>query len=318
MQVFYRKSTNPYFNIAAEEYFIKNTYEDIFMLWINEPSIIIGKHQHAYSEINYSFVKENKIPVIRRISGGGAVYHDLGNINFSFIQHIENNNKVNFNRFTSIIINMLQDNGIYASIGKRNSIFIGDKKISGHAEHLFKDKILHHGTLLFDTNLEILEKSLNPKRKYSTKALESVRSEVCNILPYLEKKISITNFVIIIKNWFLNHFDGSTEYMITDNDILQIEQLVENKYQQWDWNYGYSPSYSFDIQIFRHQIKIIVKNGCFSDFQTEDPRIKHFMEQLLGKAHKEEIVKEVAEKNKSFLFQNNIEPDGFVFCFFHV
>lgn len=318
MQVFYRKSTNPYFNIAAEEYFIKNSREDICMLWINEPSIIIGKHQNAYSEINYSFVKENKIPVIRRISGGGAVYHDLGNINFSFIQHIENNNKVNFNQFTSIIINMLRDTGINASIGKRNSIFIGDKKISGHAEHLFKDKILHHGTLLFDTNLEILNNSLNPTKKYSTKALESVRSEVCNILPYLEKEISITEFAIIIKNWLLNHFIECKEYIITDNDIIQIEQLVENKYQKWDWNYGYSPSYSFDIQIFIHPVTVVVINGCFSDFKTEDSQIKHFLEQLLGKAHKEEIVKEVAEKNKSFLFQNSIEPEGFVFCFFHV
>jgi len=194
MLIFHRPFTDPHLNIAAEEYFVKKATEDMCMIWINEQSVIIGKHQNAFAEINYPYVRKNQIPIIRRISGGGAVYHDTGNVNFTFIQKTDKANQVDFGRFTSIIVKFIQSLGIDVNTNKRNSLFAGNLKFSGHAEHIFHDTVLHHGTILFNTNLDILQNCLTPEKQYQGKAMASVRSDVGNIAPLLSQNINIHQF----------------------------------------------------------------------------------------------------------------------------
>jgi len=176
MLIVNRPHTDPWFNIAAEEYFLKNFQEDIFMLWQNEASIIVGKHQNTLAEINYPYVKENGIPVIRRISGGGTVFHDLGNLNFTFIQNGEKGKLVDFRKFTDPILAVLNKMGVPAVFEGKNDLRVDGLKISGNAEHVFKNRVLHHGTLLFSSVLNDLGKALKVKTdRFTDKAVKSIR-----------------------------------------------------------------------------------------------------------------------------------------------
>jgi len=175
--------TDPYFNLAAEEYALKNFKADCFMLWRNEPSIIVGKHQNTLAEINLDYVKKRNIKVGRRLSGGGAVFHDLGNLNFTFISTgAQENRLVDFRRFTMPILEVLQNLGIEAVFEGRNDLTIHGRKFSGNAEHVWKNRILHHGTLLFSSVLTDLSEALKvDPLKFRDKAVKSIRSRVTNI-----------------------------------------------------------------------------------------------------------------------------------------
>ncbi|PKP15313.1 MAG: lipoate--protein ligase, partial [Bacteroidetes bacterium HGW-Bacteroidetes-22] len=188
-------NTDPYFNLAADEYVMKNFKEDCFMLWRNEPSIIVGKHQNTLAEINVDYVKENSIKVVRRITGGGAVFHDLGNLNFTFIRNSEEGAQVDFRKFTQPIIDVLQKIGINAVFEGRNDLTIDGKKFSGNAEHVWKKRTLHHGTLLFSAVITDLSAALkvNPL-KFNDKAVKSVRSRVTNISEHLKEKMDVLEF----------------------------------------------------------------------------------------------------------------------------
>lgn len=287
MHIYFRPFTDPYMNIAAEEYFIKNTSEDICMIWINQPSVIIGKHQNAYAEINYPFIKAHNIPVIRRISGGGAVYHDIGNVNFTFIKQVDKENPVDFSRFTNIIVDFMQSLGIEAGISKRNSLFVDDLKFSGHAEHVFHDKVLHHGTILFETDLQILDNCLQTEKVYSGKAPVSVRSQVGNIAPLLPYTIDIHKFINLFIEWLKNYYKVSSSFVLPSGAIEVINKLVESKYKTWEWNYGYSPVYKFHIDIattqgeFRAEIR--VENGKFAELVFPDNSSNNLLINILGR-----------------------------------
>ena len=154
-------NTKPYFNLAAEDYVLRNFKDDCFMLWRNKPSIIIGKHQNTLAEINLEYVKDNNIDVVRRLSGGGAVFHDLGNLNFTFIKNAKDEGSlVDFKKYIQPILEVLQSLGVNAKFEGRNDIMIDGKKISGNAEHVFKRRVLHHGTLLFLSQIADLSKAL--------------------------------------------------------------------------------------------------------------------------------------------------------------
>ena len=195
MYIIDNNSDNAYFNIASEEYLLKNKKEDFFMLYINPPSIIIGKNQNTLSEINTEYVDENNIAVVRRLSGGGAVYHCHGNLNFSFIINDKEESFMDFKKFTQPIISILGNMGVEAQLSGRNDILIDDKKISGNAQFKSRGRMIHHGTLLFSSDLSKLEKSLkaNPL-KFKDKATKSVKSRVANICDYLENPIDIHEF----------------------------------------------------------------------------------------------------------------------------
>ena len=269
------QNTDPYFNLAAEEYILKNFKENCFVLWRSKPSIIIGKHQNTLAEINIDFVQEQKIPVIRRLSGGGTVFHDLGNINFSFFQNVgEKENLVDFKRYTKPILEVLHELAIDAKFEGRNDIMIDGKKISGNAEHVFKKRVLHHGTLLFSSEISNLSQALkvNPLI-YQDKGVKSVRSRVTNITDHLKEKITVKEFYNKILSHILSSDSEAIIYEFTQNDIEQINKLVNEKYTSWEWNYGYSPKYNFEKSQITSQgtldVQLIVEKGYIKELKIK-------------------------------------------------
>lgn len=242
-------STNAYFNLAMEEYFLKNTTEDAFILWRNENSIIVGKNQNTLSEINYDYVKENNIKVVRRQSGGGAVFHDLGNINFTFIS-CNNNSFSDFKRFTMPIIEALENLNIHAEFSGRNDLLINNKKFSGNAQYNYKNKVMHHGTLLFSSQINDLSSALKVKpSKFEGKGVKSVKSRVTNISNHLEKNMTILEFKEYLMNFINNKNENNHFYELSDHDITEINKLVNEKYSTWQWNFGHSPKYSLNNEV---------------------------------------------------------------------
>ncbi|QNR24889.1 lipoate--protein ligase [Croceimicrobium hydrocarbonivorans] len=241
------RSTDPFFNIATDEFIFKHLKEDCFMLWQNDNAIIVGKHQNTLAEINLDYVKEHDIKVVRRLSGGGAVYHDMGNLNFTFTRSSERDDDlVDFKRYTAPIIAVLQEMGVNAEFSGRNDIMIEGKKFSGNAEHVFKNKVMHHGTLLFSSNMPNISGALkiNPL-KYKDRAVKSIPKRVTNIQDHLKEKMSVEEFADRIMNYILENYEDSKLYEFSEEDLAMIESIKKEKYESWDWNYGYSPNYDF-------------------------------------------------------------------------
>ena len=241
-----QSNSDPYFNLAAEEYFLKNFQEDFFMLWRSRPSVVVGKHQNALAEINHEFVRTHQIPVARRLSGGGTVFHDPGNVNFTFIRNVANISEVNFKVFTVPVIDALKKLGVEAYTTGRNDLLIDGKNFSGNAEHVHRNRVLHHGTLLFDSHLEALKGALKVDlSKFEDKAVQSNRSEVTNISNYLPNPISVMEFTDFVFSEISQNYPEFRVYEPTPEDIEAIEKLSIEKYQTWDWIFGYSPRYRF-------------------------------------------------------------------------
>ena len=246
MLCIHHHSTDPYFNIATDEYIFKHIPEDCFMLWQNDNAIIVGKHQNTLSEINYDYVKARNIHVVRRLSGGGAVYHDMGNLNFSFTKTGDEGSLMDFEKYTLPIIEVLQSLGVNARFEGRNDISVEGKKISGNAEHIFKNKVLHHGTLLFASEMKNISEALriNPL-KYIDKAVKSIPKRVTNISQYLNKSITIDEFAEKIMAYIVATNPQAKKYVFTAADLEAIGKIRDEKYATDAWNYGYSPDYSF-------------------------------------------------------------------------
>lgn len=266
--------TNAYFNIAAEEYLIKNFPDDIFMLWSNEPSVIIGKYQNTLAEINLDFVKQNDIKVVRRLSGGGTVYHDSGNLNFTFIKNSET---ADFNDFSTSILEILLKMGIQAETDERNAILINGLKVSGSAQCVQKNRIMYHGTLLFSSDIDHLIMALHTNtEQYESKAVQSVRSKVTNINQYLPE-LTITDFKELVMKYFIEKNPDSRPYSFNDLDITCIQKLSDEKYVTWDWNFGRSPHYSFSGKVSVNGIDlrsfVNVSNGRIIDLKITDELI---------------------------------------------
>lgn len=246
MLIIKRRNTDPYFNLATEEYVLKYFEEDTFMLWRNAPSVIVGKHQNTLSEINIDYVKQNNIPVVRRLSGGGAVFHDLGNLNFTFIQTGSQGSLIDFRKYTGPILEVLQKMGIDARFEGRNDLTIEGRKFSGNAEHIWKNKILHHGTLLFSSHIPDLTQALNADPlKFQDKSVKSVRSRVTNISEYLKVQIDVMQFASLIQDHIVEKYPDAHMIELTQDDHDKINELVRSKYSTWEWNFGYSPNYNF-------------------------------------------------------------------------
>ena len=246
MLCIHHHSTDPYSNIATDEYIFKNINEDCFMLWQNDNAIIVGKHQNTLAEINIDYVKEHDIKVVRRLSGGGAVYHDMGNLNYSFTKTGENTEMVDFKKYILPILEVLQGLGVDARFEGRNDLTIDGKKFSGNAEHVFKNKVLHHGTLLFTSEMKSVSGALkiNPL-KYSDKAVKSVPKRVTNISDHLKVPITLEEFTQKIMDHIIFTHDDCVLYEFTETDLKAIKKIRDEKYATWEWNYGKSPDYNF-------------------------------------------------------------------------
>lgn len=247
MRAIYNETVDPYFNIASEEYLMDSSSDDVFMLWRNSPSVIIGKNQNAWAEIDVPFVKENGIAVVRRITGGGAVFHDLGNVNFTFITRADDDTKLNFAKFTKPITDALSKVGVASNLDGRNDIVAEGYKISGNAECVRKnmygdEMILHHGTLLFDADISKLAAALRVcEKKIESKGIKSVSSRVKNIaaLDGYRGPKDVEDFISLI----MNEISDCAACSFTEEETAEIEILKAEKFATWEWNFGTSPAF---------------------------------------------------------------------------
>lgn len=293
--------TDPYFNLASEEYLLKCFTEDIFLLYRNAPSIVVGKHQNTLAEINLSFVQEKKIIVARRISGGGTVFHDLGNLNFAFITGGKEGELVDYRKYTLPIIEAMGKMGLDVKLGERNELLMGTLKISGTASHVFKHRVLHHGTLLFASQMDDLSAALRVQPEvFKDRAVKSIRSEVTNILDHLVDKMDITDFQNRIFEHIINTTNSPTKYKYTDSDLEKIGKLRDSKFSTWKWNFGYSPKYQFNKKLkFKSgniDLHMNVKKGIIQEvnIKGEFMSIKniHTLEEvLMGSIHDPETLR---------------------------
>ena len=219
-----------YFHLAVEEFLLKNRAEEFFMLWQSEPCVVVGKHQNALAEVHHRYLRAHHIPVARRLTGGGTVYHGPGNMNFTFIRNGEQGKLVDFKKFVRPVVKFLQLKGLPATIGTRNDLLIEGLKISGNAEHVFKQRVLHHGTLLFNADLEVLNTSIRVRPgRFRDKAVQSNRSEVTNIAAWLIRPQTIDEFSDELYQFLVNEFSGSP-YQFTRSELKEIELLKATKY----------------------------------------------------------------------------------------
>ncbi|MBC3900100.1 lipoate--protein ligase [Acetobacterium malicum] len=240
------KETDPQMNLAFEEYVFNqmDKGESYFLLWQNDNAVIVGKHQNTIEEINQEYVREKDIKVVRRLSGGGAVYHDLGNLNFTFIVNDHGQEQFDFQTFTRPLVEALKTLGVNAEFNSRNDIAIDGKKFSGNSQYAKRGRILHHGTILFNSNLATIQSALKVKKdKIESKGIKSVKSRVTNISDYLNEEYTLDDFkTALLKAMFEN--DNLETITLLEEEIQAIEQLKTEKYATWDWNYGKSPQYN--------------------------------------------------------------------------
>lgn len=323
-------NNDPHYNLALEEYALKylDISDDILILWQNEPSVIIGRNQNTIEEINSKYIKDNDINVVRRLSGGGAVYHDFGNLNFTFITSNDKNNVNNYRKFTKPVIDALKNLGVNAEFKGRNDIVVDDKKISGNAQYFYKDKMLHHGTILFNSNLEDIVYVLDVNvDKIKSKGIKSIRSRVTNIYPYLDNNIDIDKFkTILLKSILKSENINDFQYKLKSSDIKEIEELMKSRYLKWEWNYGESPE--FNIQKSKKydggtiDIRLNVKNGnitkckIYGDF-FGNKDISILENKIINNKFDENNIKEILSNSTLSEYFYNINKEDVIDCMFY-
>jgi lipoate-protein ligase A len=289
---------DPFFNLAAEEYLLRNSGEEVFMLWQSDPVVVVGKHQNTLAEINYRYVKSNNIQVARRLTGGGTVYHDHGNVNFTFIRQGEPGKLVNFGSFIAPVISFLKTIGIEANQGQKNEMLVDGKKISGNAEHIYKNRVLHHGTLLFSADLNDAA-SINPDAgKYTDRAVQSNRSAVMNLAERINRRVTVQEFCERFMQYILLNFRGSP-YHPDLTEQRAIHGLADDKYRTWEWVYGWSPDYTFQRDycsgIIQIRIDLAVHRGIIMQCSLKSAALPdHLLDmmsaQLTGTFHEENYI----------------------------
>jgi lipoate-protein ligase A len=265
--------TDPRINLAIEEYALKTMDVDkdsYFLFYINEPSIIIGKNQNTIEEINTDYVESNGIHVVRRLSGGGAVYHDLGNLNFSFLTKDDGDSFRNFKKFTQPIVDALKAMGVDAELSGRNDILAGGRKISGNAQFSTKGRMFSHGTLMFDTEIEAVVSALKVRKdKIESKGIKSIRSRVANIMEFIEEPISIDDFRLKLLHSIFGGEEEVKTIELTEEDWANIHALSKERYANWEWNYGKSPAFNMShserFPVGGIDVRLQVKNGLIED-----------------------------------------------------
>ncbi|MCS6821685.1 MAG: lipoate--protein ligase [Microscillaceae bacterium] len=267
--------TDPRINLALEEYIVRNfeAEQDYILFYINQPSLIIGKHQNTIEEINQEYVKQKGIIVVRRISGGGTVYHDLGNLNFSFLTKYDSSKVNNFAHFTQPIVEALRRLGVPAEMTGRNDIVAEGRKISGNAQFSTMHKMFSHGTLLFNSEIDEIVNALQVKAdKIESKGIKSVRSRVANISEFLKQPMTMQEFKnYLLESIFQTTIDKIPQRIITDEEWKAIHRLSAEKYQTWEWNYGRSPEFNIQrvhrFDFGQIDARIHVKDGLITQIK---------------------------------------------------
>lgn len=279
MKYIVNKSNNPAYNIALEAYAFREllSEDEIFILWINEPAIIIGKHQNTIQEINKEYIDAHGIHVARRLSGGGAVYHDLNNLNYTIISNKSEEGAFDFKTFSQPVIETLADLGVKAEFTGRNDLEINGKKFCGNAQAYYKGRMMHHGCLLFDVDMTVLGDALKvSKDKIESKGIKSVRARVTNILDELPEKITVNEFSDKILAKMKDTYPDMTEYVLSEDELAKIQKSADEQFGNWDWVYGKAPEYTIErnvrypagkINTFANVEKSIIKNiKIYGDF----------------------------------------------------
>lgn len=323
MLCIYNSNTDPYFNLAAEEYVLMNFTEDVFMLWRNDNAVIVGRFQNSAAEINLDFVKEKGVKVVRRLTGGGAVFHDLGNLNYTFIGP---KGSGDFRTFSEPILQVLNNLGVPARFEGRNDLMINGQKFSGNAECIAKGRILHHGTLLFASEMEDLSAALkaNPL-KFQDKAVKSIRKRVTNISEHLPKPMTVSEFTDTIMKHVSNNTANAVPYSFTEEEIRAIEKLRDEKYSTWEWNFGSSPKFDYskmmrtsggnvEVNLFVEKGNI-VKIKIFGDFFSRAD-ISEFENLFVGKPYREDSIRSIIESVTLDDYLCNVTVDELVQIFF--
>ena len=230
-------STDPAYNLAYEQHAfdIISRDDDVFMLWQNSDSVIVGIHQNTFEEVNIEFLEANNIPAVRRLSGGGAVFHDMGNLNYTFITHMADYDIPEYAVSCEPISNALVAMGLPIKFIGRNDMLINGMKFSGNARYFSDGRLMHHGTIMFDVNLEKMENALVvSKEKLESKGIKSVRARVTNLSNYLD--ISFSEFRERIKEFIIGEIAA---YVPSELDLESIYNIKKERYDTREWNYQY-------------------------------------------------------------------------------
>ena len=316
---------DPYWNLAAEEYLLKHISEPVFRLWRNSDSIIIGQYQNALAEVDINYVKANNIKVVRRMTGGGAVFHDLGNLNFTFIEPHTKSEESNamFRRFTAPIVEALNSLGVKAYLEGRNDLLIDGRKFSGNAMCISNSRVLQHGTLLFSASMNNLGAALKSRpEKFIGKAVQSNVSRVTNISEHLSGQMNIDEFQKYLGEYICKDV---TPYTYSEADLEAIEKLKNEKYGLDSWNFGHSPAYTtHNVKKFPGglvEVNFTVKKGeisqleIFGDYFFTKPT-EEFVSQLIGTPHTREALLEKLTLINTPDYFSNITAEQMIEMFF--
>ncbi|MCL2488097.1 MAG: lipoate--protein ligase [Oscillospiraceae bacterium] len=296
--------TDPAFNLAAEEYLLDHFPGNVFMLWRNQRSVIVGKNQNTAGEVDARFVSANNIPVIRRLTGGGAVFHDLGNINYTCIEREDGGHFSDYAHFTADLIDFLATLGVKAELSGRNDLLVAGKKICGNAQCVRNGRVMHHGCILYSADLSGLARALRAKKeKFAGKGIQSVSSRVTNIIDHMADRMDAAGFMDAFGR-FVAERHGYAAYPFSADDIDRIGRLAKEKYATWAWNYGHSPDYNFsDSQKFDFglvEIYLSISGGMIRSakiagdfFGRRD--VGGLEEALTGLAHNADAVEKVLQ-----------------------
>jgi len=264
-------------NLALEEYLMRHLdlSHDYFLVYVNQPCVVVGRHQNIFEEVNYPLCIQFNLPVVRRISGGGTVYHDEGNVNFSFITRYERHKFNNYRYFNAPILKFLHSLGVKAELNGRNDIVVNQQKISGNAQFTSKDRMFSHGTLLYSADLERIHSLLHhPSGAIQSRAIKSVRSNMINISQLLNHPPNLESFIrLLIASIFAEQGEIPL-YRPTAAEWKNIFTLARDKYQSWEWNFGESPDFTFQntitIGTAKMTVQLEIKKGCIADLKLSN------------------------------------------------
>lgn len=284
---------------------MKNSGAEFCILAVNFPSVIIGKHQSPHREVNTVFTEQHNIPVIRRISGGGTVFHDTGNLNFSFIRNCEPGHQVDFRLHTKPVIDFLRSHGADAKFEGKNDIKVNGLKVSGNAEHVHRNRVLHHGTLLFSSDMQMLRSSLRSDTScYKTRAVNSNPSSVTNLKELIPSIKDVSEFRDKLTGFLKSLSMISQDYHLSADELKEIKSLAASKYMSWEWNYAYGPDYQvikqFDYQGISVVCELNVSGGIIRGCSLKgDPALEKSVLKLTGLKHMPADIKKVFLKENA-------------------